>query len=633
MNHQSPPRDSRRILRTATLLGLLALAAMPAAAAPEAQASSAASQPVVKIAGKTLDAARLTSDTSLIQMSEGRNRIEPDQVLDEVVLQEVLPILRPNDAKPDPETEKLPGKYREPSQRNYLRYIYQRAVHEGIKPTDEKIAEWYKANMKNYETPERVTAHHLFMGVSKDNESSSPEKVRERLAKVRAMLDENTTFGALAQRYSEAASGARGGEIGSVSRRMPIGPESKPMNIVLEEALFKLKKGEVSEILETSHGLHLMYAAEHQTTSTPTIKDLTDRRILPGAVVNSMMSSETERIATQAIAKHGGKVVYEAGAELVTTTPCIRFDGRTLTMRDLELLYGPQLTNAFRRSKMMPGGEATLMKRVLDDIAFLRAAEESGVDAKGDAAQDLKFLAARARMGDTLKAIIAKDYPTTPDDAKKLYETMKDRYTPNLFEGYVISFKPEVPATAGSAERAKALADAKSKAEDAVKELSGGADFAELARKVSQDNRATSGGYVELIAPNAATDEGARNFVTAVQSVAKEGEISTPTQVGEAWVIAKLTKKQKGDPPAFDRMKDMLTRQMEGENEKRARADLLKQAKEKGLVEFLEGAKAFGKEVPEADSKESDAKPEAKPDGQDTKPADKEAPKKQATPE
>ena len=152
---------------------------------------------------------------------------------------------------------------------------------------------------------------------------------------------------------------------------------------MLEEALFKLKKGEVSKILETSHGLHLMYAAEHQTTSTPTIKDLTDRRILPGAVVNSMMSSETERISAKAIAKHGGKVVYEAGTELGTTTPCIRFDGRTLTMRDLELLYGPQLTNAFRRSKMMPGGEATLMQRVLDDIGFLRAAEEIGRGRQG----------------------------------------------------------------------------------------------------------------------------------------------------------------------------------------------------------------------------------------------------------
>lgn len=623
MNRQLCPTSAApRVLRGAAVLSILALAAIPAIAAPDSVAAASDSQPVVRIAGKVVNSARLTSDTGLIQMSEGRNRIEPDQVLDEIILQEVLPILRPDEAKSDPETAKLPGKYGMPAQRNYLRFIYQRSVHEGVKPTDDQIAEWYKANLKNYEVAERVKAHHLFMGVSKDDPSSSPEKVRARLAKVRAMLDDNTTFGALAERFSEAASGARGGEIGSVSRRMPIGPESKPMNIVLEEALFKLNKGDVSGILETSHGLHLMYAAEHETTQTPSIKDLTDRRILPGAVVNSMMTSETERISAKAIARAAGKVVYEAGTELGTTTPCIRFDGRTLTMRDLELLYGPQLTNAFRRSKMMPGGEATLMQRVLDDIGFLRAAEESGVDAKGDAPDSLKFLAARARMADTLNAVIAKDYPTTPDDAKKLYETMKDRYTPTLFEGFVISFKPEVSAKADSAARAKALEEAKAKAEDAAKKLSGGADFSKLAREVSQDNRATSGGFVELVAPNAANDEGARNFVTAVQSVAKDGEISTVTQVGEAWVIAKLGKKQKGDPPPFDRMKDMLLRQAQGENEKRARAELLKLAKEKGLVEFLEGARAFGKEVPEADSKTTESKSAAK-----------KAPKKEAAPE
>ncbi len=547
---------------------------------------------VAKIRGKVLTNAELTSYTLLIQQNEGRYGSEPEQLVEDLVLQQTLGSAFTTVTLEDKAVKALPGRFKVPAQRGLIRRMFYNQLLGALKVPDEKISEWYNENKSRYETPEKVKAYHLFRSTSKDNPSSAPDTVRDNLEKIRAMMDKETTFGALAERYSEAASGARGGDIGWVSRRMPIGPESKPMNIVLENALFELRPGTVSDVLSTSHGMHLVFVADRVSTVTPTLQDLKTSGILPGVVANTMMTSEAERVRNQSLAKHGGKLLYTGdGSDITTDTKVFEFGGRAYTARDVELLYGQALGNAFRRARRSPGGVKDLYQKVLEDEAFLTAAEDAGVDKSAAVQRDLEFLAARAAFKNAFQEIVARDFGTDEKQVRAIYDREKDNYRRPMYEGRILTVKTDPKA----AMRVKDEAETKAKAEGLLKKLKEGADFEKLAHESSQDNRATSGGLVEMHQAGSLADEAAQAFDMIVTSIAKEGELSGVQQTATGFAIAKLVKKDMGPPPPFEAVKAGLTRQAQGENEARARRELLAAVEAKKLVEWLPGSVALGK--------------------------------------
>ena len=75
-------------------------------------------------------------------------------------------------------------------------------------------------------------------------------KAKELLEKIKS----GESFSKLAQEHSECPSGKRGGDLGWFSRGMMVKP--------FEDEAFKLKKGELSGIVKTSFGHHLIKRLE-----------------------------------------------------------------------------------------------------------------------------------------------------------------------------------------------------------------------------------------------------------------------------------------------------------------------------------------------------------------------------------
>lgn len=61
-------------------------------------------------------------------------------------------------------------------------------------------------------------------------------------------------FASLAQKYSDCSSHSKGGDLGHFSR----GQMQKPF----ENATFALQPGEMSDIVETDSGVHIIYRTE-----------------------------------------------------------------------------------------------------------------------------------------------------------------------------------------------------------------------------------------------------------------------------------------------------------------------------------------------------------------------------------
>ncbi|AYR19602.1 SurA N-terminal domain-containing protein [Alcaligenes faecalis] len=125
-------------------------------------------------------------------------------------------------------------------------------------PTDEQLKQYYEQNKARYVQPGRVNISHILLnvpaGASDSEREAAQTKARELAEKAQANKDD---FADLARANSQDEGSAReGGELGWISKG------SWPS--VLENAVFALKKGDVSGVIEGPNGFHIFKINEVQ---------------------------------------------------------------------------------------------------------------------------------------------------------------------------------------------------------------------------------------------------------------------------------------------------------------------------------------------------------------------------------
>lgn len=139
-----------------------------------------------------------------------------------------------------------------------LRYIiFNPASYGGeVVLADDEIKRYYDRNLDRFETPELVKAAHILIRTPQGADAKVKEQKRAQAEKILSEVKSGKDFTALARKLSEdPGSAGNGGDLGSFARGTMVGP--------FEEAAFALKAGEVSDIVETSFGYHIIKVSEH----------------------------------------------------------------------------------------------------------------------------------------------------------------------------------------------------------------------------------------------------------------------------------------------------------------------------------------------------------------------------------
>lgn len=120
---------------------------------------------------------------------------------------------------------------------------------QGDPVTEEEVARHYRKNLNNYlAEPEKVQTRHILLS----SESEAEEVLRQ--------VQEGADFAKLAQRYSQdTTSKASGGDIG-LKARDELAKE-------YAEAAFSLEPGEISPVVKTDEGFHLIKLVKKQPAS------------------------------------------------------------------------------------------------------------------------------------------------------------------------------------------------------------------------------------------------------------------------------------------------------------------------------------------------------------------------------
>lgn len=130
----------------------------------------------------------------------------------------------------------------------------QQLVNDQVKPkivvTDEEIKAYYEENSYEFEHDVQVHAAHILIKVSPFAEDKEREKAKRRIEAIQKKIKEGEDFAALAKTYSEGPSKVNGGDLGYFG--------SAQMAPSFETAAFSLQPGEVSEVVSTQFGFHLI---------------------------------------------------------------------------------------------------------------------------------------------------------------------------------------------------------------------------------------------------------------------------------------------------------------------------------------------------------------------------------------
>ena len=116
--------------------------------------------------------------------------------------------------------------------------------------SDADTKAFYDANPDLFKAPESVRASHILIQVDQNAGEADKAKARETITAIQKRLQKGEDFAAVAKETSQCPSSAKGGDLDYFARGQMVGP--------FEEAAFKLKPGEMSGIVETQFGYHLI---------------------------------------------------------------------------------------------------------------------------------------------------------------------------------------------------------------------------------------------------------------------------------------------------------------------------------------------------------------------------------------
>jgi peptidyl-prolyl cis-trans isomerase C len=118
--------------------------------------------------------------------------------------------------------------------------------------TETTVEQYFKDNQDFFDDV-KVEASHIVLRVSATSTAAEKETARTELQKIRTQLmtDPKADFAALAKQHSQDPRADKGGELGSFPRKWVF-------DEAFSKAAFALKEGEISDIVETEYGLHLI---------------------------------------------------------------------------------------------------------------------------------------------------------------------------------------------------------------------------------------------------------------------------------------------------------------------------------------------------------------------------------------
>lgn len=321
---------------------------------------------------------RLRQDLTLQMAQEGviRNAFIPKTVADKLVrineqqrdtsqavigIEQFMPQVKVESAAIKDYYEKHQDEFRLPEQAR-LEYVVLSAenlAHQ-VAVSDDEIAAYYKEHANQYVQPEKRQASHILISMAATASAAEKTAAMDKARKVLQEVKLNPgKFVELAKQYSQdTGSAANGGDLGFFGR----GAMEKP----LEDAAFSMSEGEISDLVQSDFGYHIIKLTSIKSSKLRTLQE-----------VHKEISQELEKQKAgkkfAENADHFSNLVYEQGDSLAPAAQQLGLKVEqsgwvTRMASDTSLLNNPKLLQAVFTEEVLKNKRNTEAVEVVPNI-------------------------------------------------------------------------------------------------------------------------------------------------------------------------------------------------------------------------------------------------------------------------
>ncbi|MBU1172113.1 MAG: peptidylprolyl isomerase [Proteobacteria bacterium] len=159
------------------------------------------------------------------------------------------------------------------------RFLKKRSKTLNLNVSDEEVKAFYDERPETFNKPERIQVSHILIKSNPGADKADVDAAMKKIVDIQDKLKKGEgTFADIAKKYSEDTSSApSGGDLkGEITRNSPL-----PKSFI--DAAFALDKGQVSDVVKSVVGFHLIKVTEKkpaEVTAFPEIKDSLKFRLL-----------------------------------------------------------------------------------------------------------------------------------------------------------------------------------------------------------------------------------------------------------------------------------------------------------------------------------------------------------------
>jgi peptidyl-prolyl cis-trans isomerase C len=160
--------------------------------------------------------------------------------------------------------------------------------------SDDELKTYYDANPALFKHPEMVKASHILIRNNDQADEAKKIEARKKIDDIAQKITAGGDFAELAKTYSECPSSSNGGDLGLFRRGQ--------MVQAFEDVAFSMNPGEISPVVETQFGFHIIKVTEKQPEGTypfdqvkPQIQDVLTRE-----KVQKLLETDIESLKSKA---------------------------------------------------------------------------------------------------------------------------------------------------------------------------------------------------------------------------------------------------------------------------------------------------------------------------------------------
>jgi len=147
----------------------------------------------------------------------------------------------------------------------YINNLIEKEIASKVTISDDQAKKFYDENIEKFKQPETVQASHILIGVDAKASAEEKSKAKEKAAALLKRAKAGEDFAALAKSDSTCPSAQQGGNLGFFAKGQ--------MVPAFETAAFSLKPGEISDVVETQFGYHIIKVTDKKPAGTVPLAD------------------------------------------------------------------------------------------------------------------------------------------------------------------------------------------------------------------------------------------------------------------------------------------------------------------------------------------------------------------------